>query len=204
MIRSEKMIIFPLRSQIMMHRMEIKSTEQLVLLLNNDITEAFDMLFFRYHAPVYNFALRLLKSATDAEEIVQEVFMAVWQNRGQIKADQKFTSYLFGITRNQVHLQIRRRVIHYHYLNMLETDPDQVKAFIHEQSGFDEIREFFDRQIDQLPPRRREIFMLSRVEQLSYKEIAARLNISENTVDSQIRHALNFLKNKYELFFKKY
>lgn len=174
--------------------------KQLVEILHSGSTAAFDALFYRYHVKVYRFAQRLHISPADVEEVVQEVFCSIWQNRLNIDPEQKFSSYLFGIARNQAHTILRRRALFYHYLNILEKEPGSYNTYIDYQENGQEMKELLGRHIEMMPPRRKEIFCMSRFDELTYKQIAEKLQITENTVDTQIRHALDFLRN---IFFEK-
>jgi RNA polymerase sigma-70 factor (family 1) len=171
---------------------------QLVVYLQSGSAQAFNTLFSRHHARVYHFALSLNLSVADAEEIVQEVFCAVWLNRNKIDPNQKFTSYLFGIAQNQAHTILRKKTLLFHYLKILEKEPQKPDRQTEYQVNYNDIKEILGQYIEKMPPRRREIFCLSRFEELTYREIAARLQISENTVDTQIRQALQFLRTAFE------
>lgn len=172
------------------------SDSKLIFSLSKGDVKAFNELFSRYHLQIYHFATKILQSKTDAEEIVQEVFIAVWQNRHYIKPE-GFSAYLFGIARNQVHSLLRKQVYFNHYLLFLGKNSETGYNPVEEKINFDEIQKFVAEQIDQLPERRKKIFCMSRFEQMTYKEIAQKLNISENTVDTQIRHVLNVLRKEY-------
>lgn len=177
------------------------SDKKLISSLSKDDVKAFNELFLRYHLQVYRFAIKILKSEIDAQEIVQEVFIAVWQNRFHIKPE-SFSAYLFGIAKNQVHSLLRKQVYFNQYLLFIGKNSETGYNPVEEQVDYNEIQKFFAEQIDQLPKRRKEIFCMSRLEQKSYKEIAQKLNISENTVDTQIRHVLNALRKEYfKIFF---
>lgn len=91
------------------------SDSKLIFSLSQGDVKAFNELFLRYHLQIYRFAIKILQSEIDAEEIVQEVFIAVWQNRHYIKPE-GFSAYLFGIARNQVHSLLRKQTYFYQYL----------------------------------------------------------------------------------------
>ena len=158
---------------------------------------AFEVLFYKYRNKVKGFAQKMVPSQIDPEEIVQEVFVRVWLKKEMINPDKDFQSYLFSIAKHLIldHLKsaVNRRLYfveeHFQKDLMIEdgaevTIPEDVEAKLLAL-------------IDQLPDRRKEIFSLSRFEGMSYKQIAERLNISENTVDSQIRNALAFLRKEF-------
>ena len=170
----------------------------LLVLLQSGSADAFSTLFYRHHARVYQFALKLNLSGADAEEIVQETFCAVWINRLKIDPEQKFTNYLYGIARNQAHTVLRKKILFLHYLERLEIKSQISDHVADNRLNQKEIQEFFRHYLNRLPPRRREIFCMSRFDELTYREIALKLGISENTVDTQIRQALNFLRKAFD------
>lgn len=158
---------------------------------------AFEVLFYKYRNKIKGFASRMVPSQIDPEEIVQEVFVKVWLKREAINPDKDFHSYLFSIAKNLVldHLKsaVNRRLyfVDEHFQQDLMIDEDV------ENPRLLDAEERLLVLIQQIPERRREIFRLSRFDGLSYKQIAGRLNISENTVDSQIRNALAYLRKEY-------
>jgi RNA polymerase sigma-70 factor, ECF subfamily len=175
---------------------DLESIDKLISRIAKDDSVAFEMLFQLYHKRVYAFAFRLLSSAQDAEEIVQNVFMAIWSQRKDIHISTSFLSYLFGIARHMIYQCIQRK-IHQEAFVEFYLENNQDYTFITEEEVlFRELEGTLHRLIRELPERRREIFVLSRVEGLSYKAISEKLGISENTVDTQIRHALAYLRNK--------
>jgi RNA polymerase sigma-70 factor (ECF subfamily) len=171
--------------------------DQLVKELQKGSNQAFDAIYYRYHLKVYHFALNLQLTVEDAEEVVQEVFCAIWNTRHKIDPSLKFSAYLYGIARNQVHTILRKRTRLYHYLKILEVDPFETESQTEKYVITKEMNDLFAQYIELMPARRKEIFYLSRFEGLSYRQIADRLSITENTVDTQIRQALNFLRNIY-------
>ena len=163
---------------------------KLILLLKQGSKDAFTALYKQYWKQVYNFSRLYLTSADAAEEVVQEVFIKIW--------DDHFKGLLFIITRNLIFNRHRKNVNEDFYkvtvLAALEEPYD-----VEEEIDAHNLQEYIDRLIDELPPRRREIFNLSRKEQKSYKEIAILLNISEKTVENQISEALKYLKKNITL-----
>lgn len=174
--------------------------QQLIVLLKSDSKEAFTILYNQYWKRVYNFSRLYLSNIRDAEEVVQEVFIKVWEIRHSINEDQSFEGFLFIITRNFIFNQHRRQVNEEAYrrtvidaLDVYENPEQELEA--------NDLKVYIDQLIDLLPPRRREIFILSRYQNLSYKEIASQLQIAEKTVEHQISEALRFLKNRVLFFF---
>ena len=154
--------------------------------------EAFAFLYNHYWKQVYNFSRLYLISADAAEEVVQEVFIKIWETREFLREDDHFKGLLFIITRHRKN--VNEDFYKVTVLAALEEPYD-----VEEEIDAHNLQEYIDRLIDELPPRRREIFNLSRKEQKSYKEIALLLNISEKTVENQISEALKYLKKNITL-----
>ena len=171
--------------------------KELVKKLRGGDSFAFEVLFYKYRNKVKGFAVKMIPSKIDFEEIVQEVFVKVWINKESINPEKDFQSYLFSIAKNLIldHLKsaVNRKLyfVGEHFQQDLPIDDSS------ESSLRDDNEEKLQKLINEIPERRREIFRLSRFEGLSYKQIAERLNISENTVDSQIRNALAFLRKEF-------
>jgi RNA polymerase sigma-70 factor (ECF subfamily) len=160
---------------------------------------AFDNIYLLYSKRLYRFVYRFLKRETDTEEIVQEVFIKIWEARSKIDVYTSFESFIFTIAYNTTISLLRKRVTEKKYLDYLmsvqitENEPDLV-----EQINFNDLNESFHQLLNKLTPRQKEIFLLSREQGLSHAEIAKKLNISENTVKNHIVSALSFLKTNLD------
>lgn len=172
--------------------------QELILLLKQSSKDAFTTLYKQYWKQVYNFSRLYLNSAEAAEEVVQEVFIKIWETREFLRKDDHFKGLLFIITRNLIFNQHRKNMNEDFYKVTVLAALEQPYN-VEEEIEANNLREYIDRLIDELPPRRREIFNLSRKEQKSYKEIALLLNISEKTVENQISEALKYLKKNIVL-----
>ena len=157
---------------------------------------AFSDIFMRYHKQVYLFCSKSLRKE-DAEEIVQNVFMTVWENRHHIELRYSFSSYLFSIARHQVYNTIRSMVIQKtvmeKYFRQMESEPVAEEY----DDSTDVMIEKMNTVIEQFPDRQREIFRMSRFDKMNYREIAEKLGISENTVDTTIRRSLATLRKAF-------
>jgi RNA polymerase sigma-70 factor (ECF subfamily) len=178
----------------------LHTEKELVKKLKEGDSFAFEVLFYKYRNRVKGFAVKIVPAQVDPEEIVQEVFVKLWLKKESVDPSKEFQSYLFSIARNLVldHLKsaVNRRLyfVGEHFQQDLQMEDGQ------ENTLFVDAEEKLQKLINEIPERRREIFRLSRFEGLSYKQIAERLNISENTVDSQIRNALAFLRKEFRKF----
>ena len=171
---------------------------QIIKSLKEGDREAFSMLYKQYWEKVYHFCGLYLNNRDVAEDVVQEVFIKVWESREFIREDDNFKGLLFIITRNLIFNHHRKNVNEDFYkmtvLSAMDTSYD-----LEEEITAYNLGEYIDHLIEELPERRRVIFNLSRKEHNSYKEIAFQLNISEKTVENQISEALKFLKKNIML-----
>ncbi|MCL3853185.1 MULTISPECIES: RNA polymerase sigma-70 factor [Parabacteroides] len=157
---------------------------------------AFESIYWKYNSHVFNFINSLLYDRVLSEDITQSVFMKIWERRESIDLDKGFDAYLFTIARNMVYKETENRLLSesaFYALSQQQTNED---FLMEEKIDADSLRLYIDNLIEQLPLSRKEIFKLSRREHLSNKEIAARLSISEKTVETQLYRSLRFLKEK--------
>lgn len=175
---------------------------ELVIHLKKSNVNAFDSLFYRYYKKVLSFCYKILGTKEDAEEIVQTVFLAIWENRTIIDEDKHFETYLFSIVRHHVYNALKRKSYRKAFLESIENPNIGSNLDVEDQVYYNDLNLLLNKLIDTLPPKRREIYLLSRNRGLTYKQIADKLRITENTVDTQIRNALNYLRPILEKFFK--
>ncbi len=166
---------------------------RIIRLLKEGDRGAFSLLYKRYWQKVYGFCRLYLNSRERAEDVVQEVFIKLWEARELLREDDSPEGFLFIVTRNLVFNQYRKEVNGDYYkmtvLSALESSYD-----IEEEIAARDLGRYIDRLIEELPEKRRQIFNLSRKAHKSHKEIALLLGISEKTVENQIREALRFLR----------
>ncbi|OFX57983.1 MAG: hypothetical protein A2066_08620 [Bacteroidetes bacterium GWB2_41_8] len=169
--------------------------QQLVQLLQKGNVAAFDSLFEEYSQKLYGFALKYFKNESDAEELVQEVFVKVWENRRTLKSEYSFKSYLFTIALNQIRKHFNKKATSLRYFESFQNDPEMVDHPALQNDNYESVFQEINKLIEQMPPRRREIFMKSKLEGKNSKEIATELNISAGTVDNQVSEALKFIRS---------
>ncbi|MEN8249730.1 MAG: RNA polymerase sigma-70 factor [Bacteroidota bacterium] len=164
--------------------------------------QAFEKLFEQYHKKLYAFLFRLLNSKEDAEELVQETFIKIWEKREDFIEGCSFQSFLFKIAKNAF-LNLNRKKVNRKVfedrLNFLNEIP---QGSTDDYIIFKETTEIINTVIGGLPPKRKEIFLLRRIDGFSRQEIADKLGISVITVDSQLLKANKYLKEelmKYSL-----
>lgn len=174
-----------------------KESHHICNLRRGDIV-SFEYLYNCWSGKLYNFVMRISRNDIYlAEEIVQSVFIKVWENREQIEADKSFGAYICTIAKNQLVNVYQHRMLESLYQTKIKTS-EPVENTTEKEVDYHLLEEYIDSLIEQLPPARREIFILSRRKLLTNKEIAAKLNLSENTVESQLTKATAFLRSKID------
>jgi RNA polymerase sigma-70 factor (family 1) len=165
----------------------------LVIGLKNDDAEAFDRLFQLYGQKLYGFAFKYLRSESEAEEMVQEVFVRLWENRSSLKSDYSFKSYLFTIALNQIRKFFNKRTSALRFMEQLhkETLSDHHTV---DSIDYGSLLRRIDEIVDTFPERKKQIFLKSRKEGKTSKEIALELAISAGTVDNQVSDALRIIR----------
>ncbi|MBN2166178.1 MAG: RNA polymerase sigma-70 factor [Marinilabiliaceae bacterium] len=173
--------------------------KELLLRIQQDDKLAFFYLYNSYYKRLFGFILKFIKQELDTEEIVQEVFIKIWEERKNINTDSSFEGYLFTIAYNKTISLLRKRVSEQKYLRYLKSiQSPGIATDLMDEIYFSDLKEKVKDLIDELTPQQKIIYKLSREEGLPHKEIAERLNISENTVKKHITNILNHFRNKLE------
>ncbi|MFK7908635.1 MAG: RNA polymerase sigma factor [Chitinophagales bacterium] len=170
--------------------------DELLRLLQTDEAKAIEIIFKTYHSTLCISAYRLLKSKDAAKDVVQEVFMRFWKKRETIQINTSLKAYLRRAVVNTAlnHIQKNRR----HPTDNLDNLPQISSSKNSAQDDLQaaELKTDIQSAIATLPKKCRMVFTLSRYEQMTYKEIAASLEISVNTVENHISKALKILKGE--------
>ena len=159
------------------------------------ITE-FEKIFRRYQPMLVAYANQMLRSTEDAKEVVQDVFVSVWKNRDHIRLD-GLKSYLYTATRNKCLNFIQKKKLPTVPINIAAIDANTEVDSAEAMEAM-ELRTILFEEVQQLPKKCKAIFLLSRQEGLSHKEIANQLGISEKTVENQIGIALKRLRKRLQ------
>jgi len=163
--------------------------------LVSDNKKALDELYNYYYPRLYAFAKKFLKVEDDINDILQEVFIKIWENRKNIKNVETFNAYIFTITKNAVVSYFREKTKLIAFESRVREMATAEGYLTENTAEYKDIKEKVDQLIEQLPQKRQQIFKLSREQGLSNKEIASEMGISVKTVEDHIMHAIRFLKN---------
>ena len=162
----------------------ITSNEKdLVVLLIEGNEVAFEKLYSLYSDRLLAWLLKLLKSEDIASEVLQDVFIKVWHNRQQIDAEQSFRSYLFRIAENLAYNFFRKAARDKKLQAVLIHSACKEYSPIEESLLMKEKSRLLQEAIDALPPKRREVFQLIKMEERSYEEVSLMLHVSTSTIN---------------------
>ncbi len=172
--------------------------DDLILRLKQDDKEAFNTLFYLYAEKLYKFGLTFFIGESEAEEVVQEVFVKIWLKRVSIHDPKNFNAFIFTIAKNLIFNNLKRNVYrrkyeHYQMQNLNEGHNDLENEII-----YLEMKTRLEAALDNLPKKRKEVFLLSRRDGLKNKEIAEKLEISIKTVEAQMSLTLKYLKEIFK------
>ncbi len=170
--------------------------EQLVDLLRSDDYAAFDEIYRRYGSVLFLYARKILPDTCDAEDIVQEILSYLWLKRTELHITSSLASYLYSSVRHKALNLIGRQKFMTRYLDSLGDFMEKGEYITDESVREKELLRIIDKTVAELPKKMREIFELSRNEQLSQKVIAEKLNLSDKTVKKQVSNALKILRLK--------
>ena len=172
------------------------SDQELAALLDKGDKTAFAFIYNQYKASLYLHAFRTLKDEEEAIDLVQEVFTNLWEKRGSFSVTTSIASYLYGAVRNRVFNAIAHQKITSAYASSIQAFLDKGEFITDDLIREKELAAIIDKEIALLPEKMREVFLLSRNTDLSYKKIGEQLNISDKTVKKQVGNAVKILREK--------
>lgn len=167
--------------------------------LNAGNQAAFEKVYLHYVSSVKNFLTALMRSGEIAEEITQEVFVTLWEKRSHVNPDKNVSAYIYTIAKNFAFKYFNRNKIFSSEdvlsAGNVESDVTPDSILIQKEKEI-----LVEIAVSQMPPQRRKIYEMSRLQGLTNGEIAERLHISKNTVENHITSALNDLREVLGLF----
>ncbi|MCL3781053.1 RNA polymerase sigma-70 factor [Prolixibacteraceae bacterium JC049] len=150
---------------------------------------SFDKLFHKYADRLYQFSMKYLKSVEEAEEIVQSVFLYIWENREGLKPEQSFNAYLFTIANNKVKKYFLKKARENQYKD------EVITTFLEQQDNLDNKIDYkmllkkVETIVNSMPAKRKEVFIMRKFNHLPIKEIAAKLDVSPKTIENHLTAA---------------
>lgn len=169
---------------------------ELAALLKQGDQLAYTELFDRYKGVLYCHAFRFLENHDEAEDVIQDVFLTLWQKRTELEISGTFSSYLYVTVRNRIFKLFARKKVAARYSASLQKFKDEDHNYTEEKLLERELAAIIEREVEALPEKMREVFLLTRDDTRSYREIGEQLDISEKTVRNQVYNALQLLKVK--------
>lgn len=178
------------------------SDQELASLLKDGDHTAYNEIYNRYSGVLYLHACNMLRDRDEAKDVLQEIFTSIWVNRTSIELNYKFSAYLYAAVRNRVLKSLARKQREAAYYNWShETSANSYCSTDHAvREG--QLAILIEKEIDALPAKMREVFLLSRRNHLTHKEIAIQLDIAEPTVKKQVNNALKILREKFKVVYR--
>ncbi|QCR22737.1 RNA polymerase sigma factor [Pontibacter sp. SGAir0037] len=168
-----------------------------------DNIAAFEQLYQLCEPKLYSFAMHLTRQKEDAEEVVQEVFLKIWEGRKSLDQELNFDGYLLSIAKHLVYNKARRRGYEFAFKQYLTKSRINIDRSTEEAVAYRDLEKLLEEFYTNLPPVRKQVFLLSRVEGKSNSEIAKLLNTSTSNIENHLNKALKVIKNRfkgYELY----
>ena len=169
---------------------------ELVSLLRKDDVLAYNEIYQRYKWVLFLHVLRKIRDREQAKDIVQELFVTLWDKRQELFIKGHLSGYLYTAVRNRVIKFISHQQVESNYLSSLAHSIDQGICITDHLARENNLAEIIEKAISELPEKMQEVFVLSRKQNLNHKEIAEQLGIEESTVKRQVSNALKILRGK--------
>ena len=166
--------------------------QQILEHLAKNVVQAFDFLYNKYFSKLYGAVYKRLQNRELTEEVIQELFISLWERRGVLTISTTIETYLFSSVKYLVIAQYKKNNLFEKYSNSLNPEVNDTN-FTEQVIAFDELNAAYQNSLKLLPERCREIFLLKRTG-LSQREISEKMDISEKTVENQMTKALKFLR----------
>ncbi len=177
--------------------MEVNICEQtLIHEMMNGSQKAFDSIYKMYAKRLYAFCLQYTKIPEDAEEIVEDVFVKLWTNKDTIRQEETLRSLLFTMAKNKLINAYRSRLNSPSYENYVAYSSEMSEDSASDHLEYEEFLQQLNNALKKLPKTQQNVIKLSKFQQLSNKEIAERLSLSEQTVKNQMSLGLKLLREE--------
>ncbi len=171
------------------------SDPELISLWKNGEEIAFECLYRRYVLYLTNIAIKKTSSIDIAKDCVQEVFLSIYHRKNELQTTISLKAYLYKALQHKIYNHYQKLLARTKHEQAATLNLSIVGNYLNDKLDSKDLEKLIQEVISIMPPQCRRVFLLSREENLSYKDIAKQLNISINTVDQHIRKALRILKN---------
>ena len=172
--------------------------KRLLTELKNGSFQAFERLYNMYSGKLYNFIMRISSgNQYMAEEVVQSAFIRVWEVRERVEPESSFISFLCTIAKNLLMNMYQRQTVEYVYNEYLKNTGVDRDSQTEESIDLRFLNEYIDSLAEELPAQRKKIFILSKRQNYTNKEIAEMMGISESTVATQLSLAVKFMREEF-------
>lgn len=178
------------------------SDQELILLLKAQDEGAYTEIYVRHWHSLYLHAYKILEDEDEAKDVIQELFIALWDKSDHLEIKTNLRAYLYVSARHRILNHIRKNKIGTAFIDTIAESLNDVDNSTIESISERELIAIIDEEINLLPPRMKQVFEMSRKEMMSNKEIAARLGTSESTIKKQISNSIKQLRtnlDKYSL-----
>lgn len=174
--------------------MNLHSDENdLIRLIADGDQRAFSVIFERYYGVLGEFVYKVTGSLEKSQEIVQDVFVKLWQNRTGLTEVRNMKSYIFILCRNHTYNELRKVAVEKKVLVFMDHQELQGNHVEDKTDNIEVYRQLIDQAVDKLPKQAQKVYLMSRDERLKYEEIAVTLGISSETVKKHLQYAKKFI-----------
>lgn len=177
-----------------------RSKTHFINLLRKRDEEAFKEVYYTHSEKLYSVAFQILKDDVLAQEVVQESFIVLWKNLEELSCDSNLWSYLYVVARRNCLNKLRQLSVSMKYVNEAREILETPSTFVFNKLESVELQLIINNCLDQLPPKQREVFQMSREEGKTHIEIAQELNLSPHTVRNHIVVVLRKLRDKLKSY----
>ena len=174
--------------------------KNLVTRLKESDQEAFEQLYRLYSGRLLGYLIKLVKSDLYAAELLQDTFIKLWDNRRNVDPDQSFRSYLFRIAENNVYDFFRKAARDKRLQEAIINSAGEIYKHVEEDLFTKQNEQLLQDAINLLPPKRRQVFQLIKIEERSYDEVSSLLNISASTINDHIVKATKYIRENLKQY----
>lgn len=179
----------------------IITDKELTILFNEGDEFAYTEIFDRYNHLLIKHAFQMLQDSSDAQDLVQDLFLRLWEKKGSMVFSGQLSSYLYKSIKNRVLDHLAHKKVGSKYTDYVVQSNIEGVNTTEELIKYQELAEIIEREILSLPPKIQRVFRMNKEAEMSYKEIAQKLGITNNTAKLQVHKALKVLKKNIRLIF---